>query len=280
MKFRYKLLVVLGLIGISGTCFGQQNPGSQSIKEAQDSIAIHQHRFLSSATVYLKTQYPIQHGMGVEIATPSFFSVHLGGGQLSRLYTRSALEFLSQDDDSQLKRKEFLQDNLQNGVVLEFGTQYHILKWRNVYAGLNIQVQQLKVQATAQELVEEYDFGNTLGYQEGVLALVENVPTLTTFYEDAVLTPSLTAIQVEAKVGKRIHFKKMKQLFLDLELSYQSNISTTVSVDTPSQASEVLLERFIKPILDEGTEDSFGSFAFPTIGVRLSYQIGSKIYYR
>ena len=274
MNSIYKLLVVLGFIGISGVCLAQQN----QILTKQDSNTIQQGKFLSSATIYLKTQYPIQHGVGVEVATPFFFSVHSGVGQLSSLYARSALEFLPQEDDSQEKRKELIQDKLKNGFVFEFGTQYHILKWRNVYAGLNLQVQQFKISATAQELVEEYDFGNTQGYQEEVLAFIENAPTLNTFYENTILTPSLTAIQIEAKLGKRIHFKNIKKLFLDVELSYQSNVAATISLKTPSAAGEVLVERFVRPILKEGTEDSFSAFAFPTIGLRLSYQIGQKIY--
>ena len=153
------------------------------------------------------------------------------------------------------------------------------MKWRNVYVGLNLQVQQFKIQATSQEIVEEYDFGNTLGYFEEVSNLIENVPALTAFYENTILTPSLTAIQIEAKLGKRIHFKKMKRLFLDVELSYQSNLSARVSINTSSTTGEVLMKNVIEPILNEGTEDSFGAFAFPTVGVKLSYQIGHKIYY-
>ena len=256
-----------------------QNTQSEVIQVA-DSTAIHQHPFLSRTTIYLKTQYPIQHGMGIEVATPFFFSAHIGGGQLSRLYATSALEFLPQEDDTQLRRKEFIQDNLQNGFVFEFGIQYHILKWRTIYVGLNVQVQQFKVQATPQELVEEYDFGDTQDYLEEITTLVENAPTLTAFYENAELAPRLNAIQIEVKLGKRIHFKKMKNLFLDLELSYQSNLSAPISIQTPSTVGEVLIERFIKPILTEGTDDSFSGFAIPTVGARLSYQIGSKIYHR
>ena len=279
MKPIYTLIAVLGFIGISGACLGQQTQQFNSEKHTQDSIAIHQRQFLSGATLYLKTQYPIQHGVGVEVATPFFFSGHIGVGQLSSFYVKSALEFLPQDGDAQVKRKELIQDNLKDGFLFEFGTQYHILKWRNFYAGLNLQVQKFTINVTAQEVVEEYALGNTEGYSEEVLGLVQNVPALNAFYENATLAPSLTAIQVEAKLGKRIHFKNLKKLFLDIELSYQSNLSSRISIKTPSQTGDVLVERFVRPILDEGTEDSFSSFSFPTIGVRVSYQIGDIVHY-
>ncbi|MEL7121039.1 MAG: hypothetical protein AAFO07_16420 [Bacteroidota bacterium] len=275
----YTLIAVLGLVGISGTCLGQQNQLLNSENHTQDSIAINQRQFLSGATLYLKTQYPIQHGVGVEVATPFFFSGHIGVGQLSSFYVKSALEFLPQEDDAQVKRKKLIQDNLKDGFVFEFGTQYHLVKWRNLYVGLNLQVQKFTIHVTPQEVVEEYDFGNTQAYSEEVLGLVQNVPALNAFYKNATLVPSLTAIQLEAKLGKRIHFKNLKKLFLDIELSYQSNLSSRISIKTPSQTGDVLVERFVRPILDEGTENSFSSFAFPTVGVRLSYQIGDKVHY-
>ena len=117
----YKFLVVIGLIGISGACFGQHNQVLKSEKEEMDSIAIQQRKFLSSTILYLKTQYPIQHGIGLEVATPFFLSTHAGVGQLSRFYTRSALEFLPQEDDTQVKRKEFVQDRLEMDLFLNSG---------------------------------------------------------------------------------------------------------------------------------------------------------------
>lgn len=278
MKRLTKFLTVLGLMGIGGGCFGQPHQLLESGMGGLDATAINQGKFLSHGTVHLKTQYPIQHAIGVEVATPFFLSGHLGIGQLSSFYAKSALEFLPEEDESQLKRRELIQDKLKDGFVFEFGVQYHVLPWRNLYAGLNLQIQQFKIQASPQELAEEYDFGDTQGFREEILGLIENVPVLSSFYENTVLSPSLTAIQLEAKVGKRIHFKKMKSVFLDVEVSYQTNLSAAASVNTSSTAGEVLMENFIKPILEEGTEDSFSSFSFPTVGVRISYQIGDKVY--
>ena len=105
------------------------------------------------------------------MATPFFFSGHVGVGLLSSFYAKSALEFLPEEDETQLKRRELIQDRLKDGFVFEFGVQYHVLPWRNFYAGLNLQVQQFKVEATPRELAEEYYFCDTQGYRQVILKL-------------------------------------------------------------------------------------------------------------
>lgn len=269
-------LTFLGIIGLNTACFGQQ---TQRLEERrQDSVAIQNRKFLSAATVNLKTQYPIQHAISLEVASPIFLSGHVSVGQFSRFYTKSALEFLPQEDEAQIKRKEFVQDKLQNGFVFEIGVKYHIVKWRNTYAGLNMQIQRFKLPTTTQEMVEEYDFGDTQGRLGDILTLVESSPALNNFYENAMLTPSITNFQLEFKLGKRFHFKKLSKLFLDLEVSYQFNLSAQVSIEAPSAIGNNLIENFVKPILNQGSEESFGGFALPTIGLRLSYQLGERIY--
>ena len=272
------ILVSITLMGINGICLGQQDLTKALEEESQDALAIDQRTFLSGVTLNLKTQYPIQHAISLEVATPIFFSGHIGIGQFSRFYTKSALEFLPQEDDTQIRRKEFVQDNLQNGFVFESGVQYHVLKWHNIYAGLDMQMQQFSLSSTPQELVEEYDFEDTQGLLGDVLAVVDKSPALQVFYENAILTPAITTIQLEVKLGKRIHFKKITKLFLDIELSYQYNLSAQVTMKASSTIGNNLVENFITPIIDQGSKDSFSSFALPTVGLRLSYQLGNKIY--
>ncbi len=274
----YKLLVVLGLIGISGACFGQQHHMLKSEKKRLDSIAVHNRAYLPGATINFKSQFPIQHAIGLEFNTPIFLSTYIGMGQLSRAYLVTATNFLPDDDPAQATRKQFIKDKLKNGFVLELGTHYYFSKQRNFYAGLNLQFQRFKLPATPMELVEEYDFGDTQGYLDDIQSQVESNIILQDFYENAILEPIISPIQLGITLGKKFYFKKASRLFLDVEFSYQLNISNNVKIKSDSFIGQILVNNFITPILDEGSNDSFEGFNLPSLSFRLGYQLGEKIY--
>jgi len=274
----HKVLVVLGLIGISSACFGQPHQMRESEKKIPKSDTIQNRAYLPGATINLKSQFPIQQAIGLEFHTPIFLSTYIGIGQLSRAYLVAATNFLPDDDPAQATRKRFIQDKLQNGFVLELGTHYHFWRRQHLYVGLNLQFQRFKLPATPMELVEEYDFGDTQGFLEDIQDQLEDSPFLQDFYENALLEPTIAPIQLGITVGKKFYFKKAPRLFWDIEFSYQLNISNRVRIKSESFVGQIIVDNFIVPILDEGSNDSFQGFNLPTLSVRLGHQLGKKVY--
>ena len=234
--------------------------------------------YLPGATINFKSEFPIQHAIGLEINTPIFLSTYLGIGQLSRAYLVAATNFLPDDDPAQATRKRFIQDKLQNGFVLELGTQYHVWRRQKLYAGLNLQFQRFKLPATPKELVEEYDFGDTQGFLDDIQGQLEDSPFFQDFYENALLEPTIAPIQLGITVGKKFYFEKAPRLFLDVAFSYQLNISNRVRINSDSFIGQIIVDNFIAPILEEGSNDSFQAFNLPTLSVRLGCQLGEKVY--
>ena len=273
-----KLLAVLGLIGVYGTCFGQQNQVLKSDEKKLDAKAVQNRAYLPRATINLKSQFPIQHAIGLEFNTPIFLSTYFGIGQLSRAYWVTAINFLPDDNLAQATRKQFIKDKFKNGFVLELGTHYHFMRRRHFYAGLNLQFQRFALPATPMELVEEYDFGDTQGFSDDIQNQLEVNGFLRDFYENAILEPIVYPIQLGITLGKKFYFKKATRLFLDIEFSYQFNVSNNVHVKSESLIGQILVNNIITPILDEGSADSFKGFNLPALSLRLGYQLGNKIY--
>lgn len=273
-----KVLIVLGLMVIVGACFGQPHQKLESENKKSKPDSLQERAYLPGTTINFKSQFPIQHAIGLEVNTPIFLSTYVGLGQLSRAYLVTATNFLPDSDPAQATRKRFIQDKLKNGFVLELGTHYHFSRRRNLYAGLNLQFQRFKLPATPMELVEEYDFGDSQDFLADIQSQLEDNPFLQDFYENTLLEPIIAPIQLGITVGKKVHFKKASKLFLDVEFSYQLNLSNRVRIQSESFLGQILVNNFISPILDEGSKDSFQSFNLPSLSVRLGYQWGEKIY--
>lgn len=236
-------------------------------------------KFIPALTVYLKSQFPIQNAIGFEYCTSSRISGYAGFGQLSRAYMVIALDILPEGSEEEAVRKQFIKDNIQGGFDFEIGVNYHIAQWKDTYFGANIQFQRFKLKATPQELVEKYDFGDSLGFSDELLKVVNNNELAKSFYENTVIEPIFVPIQLGITVGKRFTFKNNRNLGLNIEASYQFNLSMKTSVESPSGTGKLIVDNFIEPIIVYGTSHSFRSFNLPSIAVKLNYQLGNTIYY-
>lgn len=243
-----------------------------------DAATLESKEFLPAFSLVLKTQYPIQHAIGLEFGTPGLMTGYVGFGQFSRHYVITALEALPSNNENQEARKRLIQDKLRNGFVFELGTHYHILKRKGLYAGINLQFQRFSMRATPQELVEEYDFGDTQGLGEELQDALEGNEFLQYFYEDTQVKAVVNPVQLGITLGKRFQFKKNPRLSLSAELSYQLNLASRSKLESDDFLGQIILTNFVSPILDEGTEDSFGSFNLPSLSIRLNYMLGDYVY--
>jgi hypothetical protein len=132
--------------------------------------------------------------------------------------------------------------------------------------------------ATPQELVEEYDFGDSQGLTDDIQNQLEGNVFMQNFYENTIIEPIIRPIQLGITLGKKFYFRKASRLFLDLEFSYQFNVTNNVKIKSESFIGQILVDNFISPILDEGSNDSFKGFNLPSLSFRLGYQLGEKIY--
>lgn len=249
-------------------------------KKRQDSSALLSQKYVPAVNLSVKSQFPIQHGIGLEFNTPAMVSAYINMGQLSRFYVVNATQFLPAEDEADAIRKQLIKDKLKNGFVFELGSHYHFTKKKDLYVGLNLQLQRFTLPTTAQELVEEYDFGDDLGLRNDVSDLLDGNDFLRSFYEETIIEPTIRLVQLGLTVGKRFHLKKAPRVGLYAEFSYQLNMASSIKLNSDSRVGQLLLDNFVSPILDEGTAASFGSFNLPTLTFRLSYQLGEKIYYR
>lgn len=243
-----------------------------------DTLDVETARYLPAFTFNLKTQFPVQHAIGLEFSTPAMISGYIGIGQLSRAYVVTATEFLPARDENEEVRKQFIEDKLKNGFVFEIGAHYHFMKWKDVYVGLNLQFQRFSMESTAQELVEEYDFGDSQGFGDDIEELLEGNDLVREFYEETQIKAVVKPIQMGITVGKRFQFKKAPRLSLHTEFSYQLNLSGRSDLESDSFLGQVILNNFAGPVLSEGTAESFGSFNLPALTVRLSYALGEFAY--
>ena len=250
----------------------------QQEKARQDSLMILWKRFVPGFTINLKSQFPIQQAIGIEIMTSSFISLYAGIGQFSRFYTLVALDALPGDTEQQDSRRQFLKDKLQNGFVFELGSYYHLVERKGLYAGANIQFQRFSMPSTPVELVEEYNFGDPDNFNEDIQDLINNNNLVRQFYESTEIAPTVRPIQLSFLVGKRFRFKNAPKLAFQVEFSYLLNIHTGTSVESPSTIGRILVNRFIDPILDNRSNDSFDGFNLPSVSFRLSYNVGKIMY--
>ncbi len=235
-------------------------------------------QYVPAVALRVKAQFPIQNAIDLRFNTKAHISGYIGIGQFSRAYVITALDFLPDDNPSQIARKQLLKDKLKNGFVLELGTAYHFVRLKDLYVGLSLQFQRFSLTATPQELVEEYDIGDNLDLLDDVLEFVETNELAQAFYETVVVKPIIRPIQLGLTIGKTFHFSKVPRLSLNLELSYSRNVTTRTELTSDSFIGRIIIGSFVNPILDEGTEDSFDEFNLPTLSLGVNYQLGKKVY--
>lgn len=216
-----------------------------------------------------KTQFPIQHALGFEVISKKGFSFTFSLGQLSRGYTVAATNFLKSEDENQERRKRFIQDKMENGLVIEFGSNFYPKNFSNFYFGANLQLQRFTLPATTQELIEDYGFADQIN-QETLENALEN-DLVQFFYENTIVEPIVKPVQLGLLFGKKFGFSKIPGLFLMAELNYQFNINTKTTFESPTLVGQVIVDSFIEPNFDPSTQDSFDSFDLPSLSIRVQY---------
>lgn len=171
------LFLFVGCLLISSQCNAQKG----SVLEEKKPASLDNAYFALSA----KTQFPIQHALGIEFRDHSGFAFTLGLGQLSRAYTVAAIGFLPEEDENQELRKQFIEDKMKNGLVFEAGAFYYPRRFKDFYIGFNIQFQRFTLPATPQELVENYGFAEQIDQDQLSEALNSDVAQF--FYENTII---------------------------------------------------------------------------------------------
>ena len=221
-----------------------------------------------------KTQFPIQHALGFEIITKKGLSFSFGIGQLSRGYTVAAMNFLKAENENDERRKQFIQDKMNNGLVVEFGSNYYPKNTKDFYFGVNLQLQRFTLPATTQELIENYGFADQID-QENLDDALEN-SLVEFFYENTIVEPIVKPVQLGLLVGKKFGFKKIPNLFLLAELNYQFNLNTNTTFDSPTVVGQIIVDSFIEPNFDPSTQESFEEFNLPSLSIKLQYRIDAS----
>ncbi len=227
-------------------------------------------------TVSLKSQFPIQQAIGLEVMTKLKLSGYLGFGQFSRFYTTVALNALPNRKVEQQMRRQFIKDNLRDGTVFETGLAYHFSKRRKYYAGLNFQNQKFTLPSTTQQLVENYDFLDGQGRKDKILDLVDRNTRLREFYETTQIISKVTLQRLGITLGRRFSFSKIPRFGFHTELSAQWNMGSRTAIGSSSTIGNVLIKQFAEPILQEKTKESFSSFFLPSLTLRVSYALVTR----
>ncbi|MEA5139238.1 hypothetical protein [Arcicella rigui] len=224
--------------------------------------------------ISIKTQFPIQHALGIEFISPIGLSSYFGLGQLSRNYTVLATNALPAKDENQAERQRFIKDKMKNGSVFEVGMNYYFGKKRKLYSGVNIQFQHFTLPATPKELFEKYNFGDQLALQNDLDDLLDR-PIVQNFFENTLLTPNVNPIQLGFLLGFSIKIGKSEKLFLNPELNYQINLYTKTKVSASNPIGNILVNNIINPTIKQGSEESFGTFKLPSISLKFVYRFSN-----
>lgn len=248
----------------------------ENLDKFNDSIIISRKKYVPEWTISLKTQFPIQHALGIEYVTKRHISAYMGFGQFSKSYILTATDFLPSDDEEKASRKAFIKDKLENGFVFEVGSYYHFTKWKDFYFGVNIQFQRFTLPATPKELVEDYNFADEEEL-DNIQSEINANPTLRSFYENTIISPVIKPIQLGLTVGKRFSFNAIPRWSLNPEVSFHFNLTTKTTFDSDSFAGNIIINRFIEPRIGSSSSSSFSSFNFPSISLRVTYQLGMGI---
>ncbi|WAC12482.1 hypothetical protein [Dyadobacter pollutisoli] len=227
-------------------------------------------------SVSLKSQFPIQQAIGLEVMTKMKLSGYFGFGQFSRFYTTVALNALPNKKVEQQMRRQFIKDNLRDGTVFEAGLAYHFPKRRKFYAGINFQNQHFTLPSTTQQLVENYDFLDSQDRKDKILDLVDKNARLREFYETTEIISKVTLQRLSITIGRRFGVRKIPRFGLHTELSGQWNMGSSTSIESSSRIGNVLVNQFAEPILQEKTKDSFSSFFLPSLTLKVSYALVTR----
>lgn len=226
----------------------------------------------------LKVQFPIQDAIGLGFISPGRLSGYMGFGMLSRAYTVTALDLIPAKNDNEKVRQQFIKDKLENGFVFELGGYYHFQRLKGFYTGFFLQFQRFTMSVTPQEMVENYDFGDTQGLSDNLQEILDNNEAAQSFYENTILVPTVRPIQVGLAVGKSFQLRKIPRLTICPELSYQMNLTTKSSIESDSFVGQIIVNQIISPILSSGSSANFKGFNVPGLTLKISYELGKTVH--
>lgn len=249
----------------------QSKSGIQTSRSTLSPRPGQQKLFVPRLRISVKSQFPLQQAIGIEVISQRKFSGYLGYGQYSRFYTRLMLDQLPGKSLSQQARRTFIKERVQNGRVIELAGWYTPPIRQRLYGGVSVQWQKLSLYSTPKELVEHFDPGNSNGYLDKIQHIVDNSPFLEKFYETEVVFPEIRPIQVGILIGKQFMLSRLPRLGLHLEMSYQFTVRTTASVEGGGTLAKFLMTNYVNPILQQKASESFSNFRYPTLAARVSY---------
>lgn len=247
----------------------------QAAQKQQDSAHLLTRRFLPKTMLGFKTQFPIQHALNLEVRWGNLpLSAQLGLGQFSRFYTLIALKVIDAKTEEARVRKDFIKARLRNGSVIELGLMAHHIQKR-FYGGVSLQFQRTSLAATPEELVTHFDFEGKADLRDNIDSLVAKYQIVEDFYTSTVVYPTIRPVQMGLMMGKIWRFKNPR-LALHAELGYSFNLAAPLKIEGGNNGFLVnlLLDSYINPLVEGQNAQSFSSFRYPSLALRLSYGLG------
>lgn len=240
----------------------------------EDSARLASRRFLPKTMLGLKTQFPIQHALNLEMRVGNLpLSAQFGLGQFSRFYTLVALNTIDAKTEEAQVRKDFVKARLRNGSVIELGLMAHHIQKR-FYGGLNLQFQRSSLAATPEELVERFDLAGDSDLRGNIDSLVTKYQIVADFYSSTVVYPTIRPLQMGILAGKIWRFKNPR-LALHAELGYSFNLAAPIKIEGKSGfLVNLLLDSYVNPLVEGQSAKSFSSFRYPSLALRMSYGLG------
>ena len=247
-------------------------------KRHQDTLAIISKEFTYPLHLYIKTQFPVQHALGLEFTHEKGIDIRASFGIFSRSYTLLALEFLEDENATENERQQFFKDRLNSGTVIELNAGYFHLP-TGLSGNISFQFQRFSISTTSYELLENLDYGDDIVDQSELDEALEDSETLEDFYYNETVYPTIRPIQLVINLEKRFRFSKAPRISLAMALSYSFNLTTRTSIEAKSSLGSYIMDNYVNPTLDQSTTQSFGSFNLPSITFQLNIGIG-KLFHK
>lgn len=261
MKFSIALLLLF---------FFTVNAAAQDalIDDYEDNLEEVEHE--NQFNIYIKTEFPTHHAIGFQLIHESGFTSDFSLGLMSGTYNNFVFNNLPDEDLNAAKRKDFILDVMENGMVFSLGIGYHFKQFKHFSIGMGLQMQQFSLLATPRELVEEYDFGNETGLANDIDAIIEENPNADFFYRSVLVEPIIRPLQLGFNLNKG--FSINKRLSFHIDAAYWFNIATFTEISSPSLVGRLMVNQALSPLVDSGSDESFDQFSYPSISIGLKFR--------
>ena len=238
-----------------------------------DSLALANKKFLYRSQFYLKTEFPIQAGIGYQHIAPSGLAFHGSVGLYPKAFSTLLINLAPEETlDPQLA--EFIQDRARNGSVIELGMGYYHLK-SGFFSLLGVQFQRYGFSATMDELVQSLEVdvaANNADFEE----LLNSSQPISDFYYREMLYPTFRNTNLVLSVGKLFRFSAIPQLSISTAMAYSLSLDSSFSVEANSTIGRIVTSNVINPILTENMPQN-GVRGLPTLSLTVNYHFGEII---